>query len=80
MENKLVGAGYNDLHQDKYTDTFFTVRKRELFYVMEDFPRITEVPDGIGDLRYSLVVGSLSSFEAEIADYVNQIRETAYGI
>ena len=78
FENKLVVSGYHDLHQHHYTSSF-TIRTGELFRVSDAFPRITDVPDGVGDLNYSLLVGSLSDHESEITDYVDEIREIVYG-
>ncbi len=69
----LNAAGYLDIHRKIYTDTY-TVKNEELFKVQEGFPRITEISDGIGDIRYSLIVSAANSFLANISEYLEMVK------
>jgi len=64
FEERLLAAGYSDLHAARYRDRGFTVRQWNLFEVREGFPRILEqdLPSGVGDVRYSVAVDSLQGF------------------
>jgi len=70
----LQKAGYIKNHSNYYKESF-TVSKNELFVVKDDFPRITNFPDGIGDIKYSLTVSVLKKFlintERYIADRIS---------
>ena len=65
----LQKAGYIHSHADDYKDTF-TISKNELFAVKDDFPRITNFPDGIGDIKYSLTVSVLKKFLINTEKYI----------
>ena len=67
----LQRAGYLQNHADDYKDTF-TVSKNELFEVKDDFPRITNFPDGIGDIKYSLTVSVLKNFLIKTEKYLSE--------
>ncbi len=73
FEQCLSAAGYLDIHTHLYTDTYM-VKKEELLKVEEGFPRITDIPDGLGDIRYSLVVSAASSFLSDTDDYLALVR------
>ncbi len=73
FEHCLIAAGYLDLHCDFYTDTY-TVKNEELFKVHEGFPRITDLPNGLGDIRYSLNVASVAGFLSEVDDYLGMVK------
>jgi len=50
------------------------VKKEELFTVREGFPRIIDVPQGLGDIHYSLVLAACSPFLYEVPEYLKKIR------
>lgn len=64
---KLTKYGYNEIHEDKYT-TAFSLFETKFFEVLEGFPRLLQenLPDGVGDLKYSVVVSACTPFEIEI--------------
>lgn len=72
FDRLLLQAGYVSAHEPLY-DTAYSVIKEELFKVSENFPRITEVPPGLGDLKYSLLLGSCTSFLKDCNSYIYQI-------
>ncbi|HMQ69805.1 MAG TPA: PD-(D/E)XK motif protein [Ignavibacteria bacterium] len=61
---KLVKYGYNEILADKYT-IGFSVFEMKFFEVAEGFPRLLQrnLPDGVGDLKYSVVVAACAQFE-----------------
>ncbi|TAE86686.1 MAG: PD-(D/E)XK motif protein [Bacteroidetes bacterium] len=61
---KLAKYGYNEIHAEKYT-TGFSLFEMRFFEVIEGFPRLLQgnLPDGVGDLKYSIVVSACTPFE-----------------
>ena len=64
FEERLVDAGYTDVHEPRYAPVGYTIRERNYFTVQAGFPRIIEagLPDGVGGVRYRLVVASCAPF------------------
>ncbi len=67
LEDRLLAFGFLDLHASAYTGAGYTVRESRFFRVISGFPRITEsdLPDGIGGLRYRLAIAACTDFEVE---------------
>lgn len=70
---KLVKYGYNGNLAEKYT-VGFSIFEMKFFEVLEGFPRLLQnnLPGGVGDLKYSVVVAACSSFEVK-PEILNQI-------
>jgi hypothetical protein len=64
LQIKLAKYGYNEILADKYT-IGFSVFEMKFFEVLEGFPRLLQgnLPDGVGDLKYTVVVAACSPFE-----------------
>jgi hypothetical protein len=75
FEHGLTATGYLDLHSHLYTASY-TLKYEELFHVRSGFPRITEVPGGLGDLNYSLTIGACKSFLVDINEYFQHLHES----
>jgi hypothetical protein len=75
LERGLHEAGYIKAHEQFY-DASYSVRNEELLKIGPGFPRITQLPYGIGDLQYSLLVGSCSSYIIDTEKYLNDLRES----
>lgn len=75
FEDLLFEAGYLDVHAEKYQQKYSVV-KEELFQVKDGFPRIISIPEGIGDIRYSLVLSSCSVFVSDSAEYLELMGVT----
>lgn len=73
FESKLVEAGYLDSDADKYSKRY-TIRSREIFDIRSGFPRIVSIPDGIGDLRYTVMISACRSFEKTLGDMVTEFK------
>ncbi len=74
FEYGLREAGYLDNHAYLY-DTTYTVKSEELFMVGEGFPRITELPPGLGDLRYSLLPAACKQYIADVNEYIEALKQ-----
>lgn len=64
FRNKLIEAGFFDIHRQYYSEIGYFVRQ-DIFYKVENsFPRIEEkdIRDGVGDVKYSIVVSQCSDF------------------
>lgn len=70
---KLAKYGYNEMNANKYI-IGFSVFEMKFFEVREGFPRLLQddLPDGVGDLRYSVMVSSCTPFEirTDILNYI----------
>ena len=78
FEGQLYSAGYLPAHENRYTSTYTPTNgeEGELFIVREGFPRITEtqLPDGVGDISYSVSMAHLDDFKTETDVCVSEIR------
>jgi hypothetical protein len=70
---KLAKYGYNEILADKYT-IGFSIVEMKFFEVVDGFPRLLQdnLPEGVGDLKYSVVVAACTPFEIE-TDILNHI-------
>ena len=70
---KLLKYGYNEALADKY-NIGFSVSDIKFFAIKEGFPRLlqTDLPNGVGDLKYSIVVAACIPFEitTDILNYI----------
>lgn len=73
FERSLRESGYLDIHSHLYNDSY-VVNKEELFRIGDGFPRIIDIPQGLGNIRYSLVIAACRHFLIEPADYLDTIR------
>lgn len=70
---KLAKYGYNEALAEKYT-VGFSLFDMKFFEIAEGFPRLLQrnLPDGVGDLKYSVVVAACTPFEIT-TDILNHI-------
>jgi hypothetical protein len=69
----LISAGYLDSHESLYMKGYI-LKSEELFRVLAGFPRIIDVPNGVGSLRYCVVLSACYQFSADINDYLKLLR------
>lgn len=74
---KLMEYGYFDIHKNLYDDNGYTIRQENVYSVCGYFPRITEkqIPKGVGDVRYSIVLTESESWRIDENDLFKQISE-----
>ena len=70
----LKSAGYIEKHSYLYKATY-TVRNDELYSVRDDIPRIINLAEGLGNLKYSLLVGSIQNFIEDKNKYLKMIKK-----
>lgn len=77
FETALLQAGYADRDQDLYSQPMYAVREYHVFEVREEFPCIIErsVPKGVGELSYSIGVGSCMPFDVPWAALITDAEE-----
>ena len=75
FEQSLREAGYLDIHAHLYNNSSYSVIKEELFHAREGFPRITDMPQGLGDLHYTVVLAACGHFICELSEYFQLIQE-----
>ena len=69
FESMLKNAGYLDAHAELYFMGHI-IKHEETFNVVAGFPRITSMPDGLGDLKYTLLISACREFEEETNDAI----------
>jgi len=75
FEERLVAYGYLDVHASRYESRYMLQRMRA-FHVRDGFPRVPAIlPDGVGDLSYTIVLSACSSFEVDPRHLRTLIRE-----
>lgn len=64
FEDRLLSAGYADVHAPKYMDRGYRQREIRDFRVRKGFPRLIEreLPPGIGNVRYLLSLDACHKF------------------
>ena len=67
FNERLMDAGYLDIHERHYENLKYTVRNLDFFKVGKDFPRIleSELLPGVGDVRYSVAIASCIPFKID---------------
>lgn len=72
---KLMEAGYFSHHYKEYEETGYSIRQENIYRITDDFPRITEamIPDGVGDVRYTLIISANESWLINEKQLFNQI-------
>mgnify|MGYP001065415069 CR=1 FL=1 len=65
FEKSLKKAGYLDIHAHNYTSGYVR-KKQETFQINDKFPRIIELPDGVGGLSYSITISACTNFRFDI--------------
>jgi hypothetical protein len=64
FEERLLAAGYHDIHASRYARTSYSSRGHNYFDLRQGFPRITEqmLGSGVGDVTYSVAVSACMPF------------------
>lgn len=72
---KIFEIGYSDTQRSLYENIGYHIRRDVYYKVENDFPRLEEkdIPDGIGDIKYSIVLSKCTSFiipETQLLDLI----------
>jgi hypothetical protein len=81
FEELLAQGGYSAPHIDHYEEIHYQKRETHLFRVREGFPRLveTDLPAGVGDLRYSVALASCLPFSVDAAHWSGLLRGESNG-
>jgi len=74
FEHCLISAGYLDRHSNNY-ESHYAIKKQELFNVQEGFPRIIEVPQGVGNLKYSVFLSACKEHLVNLQTFLKFLTE-----
>ena len=66
FNDKLNKLGFTDEHSKHYKTHKFIYKKEYLFRIEDEFPRIVDLPEGVGSVKYSLVISSCLTYKKEI--------------
>lgn len=76
FEERLIAYGYLDVHAFRY-DRRYVLQRMRAFHVRDGFPRVPAIlPDGVGDLNYTIVLSACSTFEVDPGHLRTLIRES----
>jgi hypothetical protein len=64
----LNDAGYFDEHANIYTKLRYIVDEELLFEVSGDFPRIIDLPNGVGMNSYTIAISACKEYLVDIND------------
>ena len=70
----LSQAGYLEAHAEYYKSDKYLVDKGILYQVRDDFPRIIELPPGIGDIKYSIMLDTCHDYTCDIDQVMANLR------
>jgi hypothetical protein len=67
FDDRLLDAGFADVHAAHYAHTGYTLREANVFALVDGFPRITEhsLPPGVGAVSYTLTVAACLPFRVD---------------
>ena len=70
FEAMLIGAGFHDIHAQKYRRRAYEWQTTEIYEVNDDFPRLTRgmIMTGITEARYSVNLTAAHNCLRELAD------------
>jgi hypothetical protein len=75
FETYLMQAGYFSEHEDRYVENGYFVENEELFDVSDhkNFPSIIKIPNGVGDVKYSIVLAACQDFKVDIMETIKKV-------
>ena len=78
FDQMLFESGYLDEHEEHYASTGYNIRQESFFMVSDGFPRLIEsdLPEGVGDLNYSVNVSSCSNYSISKESVIHTIKKT----
>lgn len=74
---RLMQAGYLESQSDLYQSPSYKIQDARFYAVRDHFPRLTDenLPEGVGDISYSIIPSDLSDFEVASDDLILAIRK-----
>ena len=71
LEERLLAAGYADLHAARYAERGYTRRNIHCYAVKENFPRliVSDLRHGVGNTRYTILAAACAPFAVDISQF-----------
>ena len=81
LNDRLLSAGYADVHAPLYSTTGYLVRSSQLYRVSEGFPRIPidSIPKGVVDVKYSVLLSECGPFLTTKEELQRLLQRVANG-
>lgn len=73
FENYLTHAGYSEEDKSEYLDYRVIISSEFMFKVEDDFPKIRALPDGVGNLKYSLDISFCTDYSVTTAEAISHL-------
>jgi len=73
FNNFLSNTGYLRDHEHYYQENKYIFKNEFLFEVGDDFPKITDPPEGVGDVKYTLMIASCLTHQVDTSELDNLI-------
>jgi hypothetical protein len=79
FEDRVIGAGYLDVHAYRYGEVSYAIRSIETFEVRGGFPCIVEadLPTGVGDVSYVLAIAACESYRIPMDEAWRELKGAA---
>jgi Putative PD-(D/E)XK family member, (DUF4420) len=79
FHDRLLEAGYHEVHRSLYSNTGWLVRARRCFAVDGAFPRVrrTDLREGVSRVEYRIDVAGFGEYERSHADVIEALRAAA---
>lgn len=71
----LLGRGYLEEHEKFYNQNKYILKKEYFFEVKDNFPRIVDLPEGVGDLKYSINVSSCRDYITKTSNILERLTK-----
>ena len=71
----LQRTGYLDEHADYYNKNKYIFKKEYMFKVDDEFPKIVDPVEGVGDIKYTIIIASCINFDNDIQHSMEALIE-----
>lgn len=78
FNSNLERLGYHDVHHEFYDKERWKVNSVEAYLVGEGFPCITNLPEGVGDLKYSIMISACSKYKTPLMECLKTLTDYGY--
>jgi len=79
FEEKLIASGYHDAQRSRYDEKVFLIKSHRVYQVTDEFPKlISPLPNGVGDLSYSIALSACNQFAIEDNDLISLISGSTF--
>ena len=73
FDHFLNQAGYFDEHNNLYDTIRYSSVASDLYKISEGFPRIITLPEGVGDISYSISLSACADYKVDIGESIKSL-------